>query len=171
MPSPNRVQLNLSLDSEIKEKLREYCDASDLSFAQAITEYVLACQKEDKLIFTGESDSIDYSTGIALDNYVTKEDLQSALSEVKDTSTNPIPDIAIEQKINKAISASCHSVIADKIQNSEYELSEYLDNRMNTAIASLREELQPLINNATQIQQLSEDDTSLEAVAKDVKKW
>ena len=110
MPSPNRVQLNLSLDSEIKEKLREYCDASDLSFAQAITEYVLACQKEDKLIFDGESNSSSHSNGIALDNYVTKDELE----QVKNASTNSIPDEVLAKKIDEAI--------ADKIQSLEEKI-------------------------------------------------
>lgn len=130
MPSPNRVQLNLSLDLEIKEKLREYCDVSDLSFAQAITEYVLACQKEDKLIFDGNSNSTSYSTSIALDNYVTKEELE----QVKNTSTTAIPDEVLSKKIDDRLS--------DKLKET------------NEAIAKLTEKINNLPQNKEVVEAL-----------------
>ena len=158
MPSPGRVQLNLSVEPEIKEILRNYCDKSNLSFAQAITEYAVACEKAGKLIFTGEENSNITSTGIDLDSYATKEQLNEAIASVNSSSTNAIPDKTLEQKIGTAIASE-----AEMIESS-------LDQKINTAIANLREELQPILESEKQMQQLAGDDEFIIAIAEKVKK-
>ena len=80
------------------------------------------------------------------DNVLTKKDIDEAIANINVSSN--LPDNVLTKKdIDEAISASCHSVIADKIQNSECELSEYLDNKMNTAIAELKKQFENLHQN------------------------
>ena len=158
MPSPGRVQLNLSVEPEIKEILRNYCDKSNLSFAQAITEYAIACKEAGKLIFTGEENSTITSTGIDLDSYVTKEQLDEAIASVNSSSTNAIPGKALEEKLMRAI--------AKKLETTESSLNQKLE----SAIASLREELQPILESEREMQKLAGDDEFIRAIATEVKK-
>ena len=158
MPSPGRVQLNLSVEPEIKEILRNYCDQSNLSFAQAITEYALACKSADKLIFTGEENSTINSTGIDLDNYVTKEQLDEALSRSTNPSTNAIPGKVLEESITEAIALSTETIEST------------LDEKLEKAIASVKEELQPTLAAEKAIRELSANDEFIRAIAEKVKK-
>jgi hypothetical protein len=48
MPSPNKTQLNLSVDAELKERFRDLCDDSDLSMAKAFESFMRKELTQDK---------------------------------------------------------------------------------------------------------------------------
>ena len=105
MPSPGRVQLNLSVEPEIKESLRKHCEAAGVSFAQAITEYVKACDLEGRLLIGNIPNAIP---NIDLDSIVTFDRLPSALdsyfSQSHDERHNLIPsNIATQDYVQQAI--------------------------------------------------------------------
>lgn len=50
MPSPGKVQLNLSVDPDIRDSLKTLCDQSNVSLAQAITDFVKASASVGKLL-------------------------------------------------------------------------------------------------------------------------
>ncbi len=105
MPSPGRVQLNLSVEPEIKESLRKHCEAAGVSFAQAITEYVKACDREGRLIIGNIPNAIP---SIDPDSLVTFERLPSALdsyfSQSHDKRGNLIPStIATQDYVQQVI--------------------------------------------------------------------
>lgn len=89
MPSPGRVQLNLSIEPEIKQSLQKHCEATGLSFAQAITEYVQACDRQGGLIRTIPSPSyeeIDDKIGRGISEAIAKiEDKIQPLLEAQNT--------------------------------------------------------------------------------------
>ncbi len=76
MPSIGRVQLNLSVEPEIKESLRKHCEAAGVSFATTITEYVKACDREGQLIINPiPKPSID------IEELLTRKQLNEILEE------------------------------------------------------------------------------------------
>ncbi len=105
MPSPGRVQLNLSVEPEIKESLRKHCEAAGVSFAQAITEYVKACDREGRLLIGNIPNAIP---SIDLKSIVTFDQLPFALdsyfSQSHDERNNLIPStIATQDYVQQAI--------------------------------------------------------------------
>lgn len=95
MPSIGRVQLNLSVEPEIKESLKRHCDKAGLSFAQAITEFVKACDRAGELIVSPTPND-----DVVLDKIKELEDKIST-----NTSNSAIPDLdsKIEEKVSQAI--------------------------------------------------------------------
>lgn len=55
MPRGDKVQLNLSVDDDVRESLRAFCDKYDVSLAQAITNFVRECEAQKELIGTSVS--------------------------------------------------------------------------------------------------------------------
>ena len=74
MPSIGRVQLNLSVEPEIKESLGKHCEAAGVSLAQAISEYVKACDREGHLIIQP----------IPNPSLVTKKELATEISKLRE---------------------------------------------------------------------------------------
>ena len=132
MPSPGRVQLNLSIEPEIKQSLQKHCEATGLSFAQAITEYVQACDRQGGLIRTIP----DTIPDVDLDRFVTKEQLDEALSS---NSTEAIPSPSYEE-------------IDDKIGRG-----------ISEAIAKIEDKIQPLLEAQNTLEQLERELEKLEA--------
>ncbi len=97
MPSTGRVQLNLSVEPEIKESLRKHCEAAGLSFAQAITEYVKACDREGRLLISNIPNAIP---NIDPDSVVTFDKLPSALDSYFSQSDN---ELATQDYVQQAI--------------------------------------------------------------------
>ena len=52
MPSPNYVQLNISIPREVRDDLKRLCNDAGVSLAQAITDFRDACLAENRLITT-----------------------------------------------------------------------------------------------------------------------
>ena len=98
MPSIGRVQLNLSVEPEIKESLRKHCDAAGVSFATAITEYVKACDREGQLILNPiPNPSID------IEGLITREQLSEILAENNSFNTIPSPNLVTKEELQEAI--------------------------------------------------------------------
>lgn len=97
MPSVGRVQLNLSVEPEVRESLKRHCNKAGLSFAQAITEFVKACDRAGELIVSATP-----SDELVLDKIKELEDKIST-----NTSHSAIPDLdsQIDEKIQTAIAA------------------------------------------------------------------
>ncbi|WP_036489559.1 hypothetical protein [Myxosarcina sp. GI1] len=96
MPSPDRVQLNLSVEPKIKESLRKHCDRAGVSFAQAITKYVEACDRQGKLIFHGTANAS--ALDIDQDNFVTQEQLSRRLKQFNEDVEARIASAIANQK-------------------------------------------------------------------------
>ncbi len=98
MPSIGRVQLNLSVEPEIKESLRKHCEAAGVSFATAITEYVKACNREGQLLVNPiPQPSID------IEDLITREQLNEILAERNSIKPIPSPNLATKSELEAAI--------------------------------------------------------------------
>ena len=98
MPSIGRVQLNLSVEPEIKESLRKHCQAAGVSFATAITEYVKACDREGQLIINPiPKPSID------VEGLITREQLNEILEARHSVSTKPSPNLVTKKELKETI--------------------------------------------------------------------
>ena len=103
MPSIGRVQLNLSVEPEIKESLRKHCEAAGVSFAQAISEYVKACDHEGHLIISPITNPIPNSS-IELDEFITREQLNEILTNEYSTNTIPSTNLVTKKELATEIS-------------------------------------------------------------------
>ncbi len=79
MPSPNYVQLNISIPREVRDDLKRLCNEAGVSLAQAITDFRDACLAENRLITT---------------NYKYPEPLKKDVSSLRDSLTEMKRDIA-----------------------------------------------------------------------------
>lgn len=181
--------LTIRIEEEKRLAFNNWCEARDYSYSKFLYKVIESCLsgRIDESIFSGEpvdndlavclSERMkhieqllsDRSINLKVDDSV-DEYLGNNLDKRIEESVIKKLDNNLDSKLNKAISASCHSVIADKIQSSECELSEYLDNKMNTAIALLKEEISPILESQQEIEKLSQDNEFINAIATEVKK-
>ena len=79
MPSPNYVQLNISIPREVRDDLKRFCNDAGVSLAQAITDFRDACLAENRLITT---------------NYKYPDPLKKEVSELRDGLTEMKRELA-----------------------------------------------------------------------------
>ena len=113
MPSIGRVQLNLSVEPEIKESLRKHCEAAGVSFAIAITEYVKACNSEGQLIINPiPMPSID------VEGLITREQLNEILEGRHSVIPIPSPNLVTKEELKEAI-ALLREELLEKLEVAE----------------------------------------------------
>ena len=113
MPSVGRVQLNLSVEPEIKESLRKHCEAAGVSFATAITEYVKACNREGQLLVNPIPQS-----SIDIEELITREQLNEVLEGRNSIITKPSPNLATKEELKGAI-ALLREELLEKLEVAE----------------------------------------------------
>ena len=114
MPSIGRVQLNLSVEPEIKESLRKHCEAAGVSFATAITEYIKACNREGKLI-------INPIPSIDIEKLITREQLNEILEILEERNSirnKPNPNLVTKEELKFAI-ANLREELLEKLEVAE----------------------------------------------------
>ena len=165
MPSTGRVQLNLSVEPEIKESLRKHCEAAGVSFAQAITEYVKACDLQGELIIGAIARS---SPNLHLDNFVTQEQLNDLLEQFTSTNALDSPSINTDNLVNKDELEDKLKLLKSELNsncNSSSPIPSDIDEQINSAIAKLesglRTELQPILDAHKKTKELLRKVTSL----------
>lgn len=158
--------LTIRIEEEKRLAFNNWCEARDYSYSKFLYKVIEGCLsgRIDESIFSSEpvdndlasslSDRMkhieqlvtDRSINLKVDDSV-DEYLANNLDKRIEESVTKKLDINLDKKIDKHLNDKLDTAIADKIQNSECELSEYLDNKMNTAIANLKEEIKNLPQN------------------------
>ncbi len=113
MPSIGRVQLNLSVEPEIKESLRKHCEAAGVSFATAITEYVKACDREGQLLVNPIP-----NTSIDIEELLTRKQLNEIFESRVLVSSIPSPNLVTKKELKGAI-AKLREELLEKMEVAE----------------------------------------------------
>ncbi len=113
MPSIGRVQLNLSVEPEIKESLRKHCEAAGVSFATAITEYVKACDREGQLLVNPIP-----NTSIDIEELLTRKQLNEIFESRVLVSSIPSPNLVTKKELKGAI-AKLREELLEKLEVAE----------------------------------------------------
>ena len=149
------------LGSKLLNKIEQVDESIDKRISENLVNYL--DNKVDKHLDSKLDSRIDKTVDKYLDSKLNK-----AIANISVPSALP-DNVPTKEDIDKAIT-QCRFTIAEKIQNSEGELSEYLDNKMNTAIALLKEEIKPILESQQEIEKLSQNNDFINAIATEVKK-
>lgn len=165
--------LTIRIEEEKREAFNSWCEARDYSYSKFLYEVIDHCLsgRIDESIFSGESVDTNLASSLSdrmkhIEQLVTDrsinlkvddsvdEYLANNLDKRIEESVTKKLDSNLDERIDKHLDDKLDEAIADKIQSSECELSEYLDNKMNTAIAALKEEIKNLPQNKEVIEAL-----------------
>lgn len=174
----NNKAISAYLPPDIEEYLTQYCTEYEITRKDKegnIQPSLGTATVEILRIFFSEGNvraPLPSNVPLLPDNLVTQDKLNEVVSQLKESSNIPstLPsNVVTEDRLKEAIAninvpsnlpdnvptkQDIDKAIADKIQSSECELSEYLDNKMNTAIAKLTEKIDNLHQNKEVIEAL-----------------
>jgi len=80
MPSPNKSQLNLSVDSDLKERFKALCDRYPISLAKAFESFMFQCLEAEEIVSIS---SPSISPSIDIDNKI-ETAIQEAIAPIQE---------------------------------------------------------------------------------------
>lgn len=80
MPSPNKSQLNLSVDSDLKERFKALCDLHPISLAKAFESFMFQCLEAEEIV---SIPSPSISPSINIDDKI-ETAIQEAISPIQE---------------------------------------------------------------------------------------
>ena len=140
--------LTIRIEDDKRQAFNNWCESKDYSYSKFLYEVIEACLsgRIDESILRGEP----------VDNNLADK-LLTKIEQVDESI-----DGRIEEKLTKSRDANYSEQLPD--------IRELVDVKVNSAIANLREELQPILAAERQIQELSANNDLIQAIANEVKK-
>lgn len=159
--------LTIRIEEETREAFNNWCEARGYSYSRFLYEVVEGCLSGsiDESILSSKRVDSDIASKLAkrmesveklvsenaltlkvddsVDEYI-GNNLDKKVDEYLDSVHSSI-DSKLDNKIGVAISEAATAVIANSLLKTQDELRQYVDNRINTAHANLRKEIEPIL--------------------------
>ncbi|MEB3309757.1 MAG: hypothetical protein VKJ02_05950 [Snowella sp.] len=127
MPSPNKSQLNLSVDSDLKDRFKVLCDSCSISLAKAFESFMVQCLEAEEIISIpspNASPSIDIDSKIETaiqeaispiqEKLLRLVEIVETLQQSLENATFEVDEVIEDELVGQGVTSASLSVIFDE---------------------------------------------------------